>query len=111
MKIPLTEDRSGKTIEIVGRGGPIDVEREELFLGNAGTAMRPLASVLCAGKGEFVLDGVPRMRERSIIDLVDGLQQVSRPRLFLAVTCSLQNSRACGYFFTSCHFCPPFFYM
>lgn len=48
----------------------------ELFLGNAGTAMRPLTAVVCAGKGEFVMDGTPRMRERPIIDLVDGLKQV-----------------------------------
>ena len=36
--------------------------------------MRPLAGVLCAGQGEFVLDGTPRMRERPIDDLVDGLK-------------------------------------
>lgn len=48
----------------------------ELFLGNAGTAMRPLTAVVCAGKGEFVMDGTPRMRERPIVDLVDGLKQV-----------------------------------
>lgn len=46
------------------------------FIGNAGTAMRPLAGVLCAGQGNFVLDGTPRMRERPIDDLVDGLLQV-----------------------------------
>ena len=45
-----------------------------LDLGNAGTAMRPLAAALCAGEGEFVLDGVARMRERPIGDLVDGLR-------------------------------------
>ena len=39
--------------------------------------MRPLAGVLCAGEGQFVLDGVARMRERPINDLVDGLKQVS----------------------------------
>lgn len=48
----------------------------EMFIGNAGTAMRPLAGVLCAGEGTFVLDGTPRMRERPIDDLVDGLLQV-----------------------------------
>ena len=47
-----------------------------LCVGNAGTAMRPLAGVLCAGQGNFVLDGTPRMRERPIDDLVDGLLQV-----------------------------------
>lgn len=54
-----------------------------MFLGNAGTAMRPMTGVLCAGKGEFVLDGVPRMRERPIIDLVDGLKQLG-----VDITCS-----------------------
>jgi hypothetical protein len=49
----------------------------ELFLGNAGTAMRPLtAAVAAAGRGRFVLDGVARMRERPIADLVDGLVQL-----------------------------------
>ena len=47
-----------------------------LFLGNAGTAMRPLTAVMCAGKGDFVMDGTPRMRERPIVDLVNGLKQV-----------------------------------
>jgi 3-phosphoshikimate 1-carboxyvinyltransferase len=49
----------------------------ELFLGNAGTAMRPLtAAVAAAGRGKFVLDGVARMRERPIQDLVNGLVQL-----------------------------------
>lgn len=53
------------------------MEGAELFLGNAGTAMRPLtAAVAAAGRGRFVLDGVARMRERPIQDLVDGLVQV-----------------------------------
>ena len=47
-----------------------------LNLGNAGTAMRPLAAALCAARGEFVLDGVARMRERPIGDLVDGLRPI-----------------------------------
>jgi 3-phosphoshikimate 1-carboxyvinyltransferase len=48
----------------------------ELFLGNAGTAMRPLTAVLAAGQGTFVLTGVPRMHERPIGDLVTGLRQL-----------------------------------
>ncbi|KAL3770778.1 hypothetical protein ACHAW5_008388 [Stephanodiscus triporus] len=86
--------RDGPTAAtVVGRGGPIDYspprrggggeeggegdeEFLELFLGNAGTAMRPLAAALCMGDGNFVLDGVPRMRERPISDLVDGLRQL-----------------------------------
>jgi len=49
-------------------------EAQTLFLGNAGTAMRPLCAALCAGQGEFVLTGEPRMYERPIGDLVDALR-------------------------------------
>jgi len=46
------------------------------MLGNAGTAIRPLTAAMTLGHGRFVLDGVTRMRERPIIDLVDGLSQL-----------------------------------
>ena len=67
--------------KVVGNGKPfkgsMDKDKPlELFLGNAGTAMRPLSAVLCGGEGSFVLDGVPRMRERPIQDLIDGLRQL-----------------------------------
>ncbi|XP_048611259.1 3-phosphoshikimate 1-carboxyvinyltransferase, chloroplastic isoform X1 [Brassica napus] len=50
----------------------------ELYLGNAGTAMRPLTAAVTAagGNASYVLDGVPRMRERPIGDLVVGLKQL-----------------------------------
>lgn len=68
------------TVTVSGQDGPINsptpAEVCDLFLGNAGTAMRPLTAALCMGEGKFVLDGVPRMRERPIADLVDGLQQL-----------------------------------
>lgn len=80
MKVPVERDPNDKTTVIVnGQGGPINAPSDEvceLFLGNAGTAMRPLAAALCMGKGKFVLDGVPRMRERPIADLIDGLKQL-----------------------------------
>lgn len=79
-KLQVPVKRLDKTSVIVtGQAGPIDAPSSEvceLFLGNAGTAMRPLAAALCMGKGNFVLDGVPRMRERPIADLIDGLQQL-----------------------------------
>jgi len=71
-------DLSGdKTIcNISGLGGPFGRSREpELYLGNAGTAMRPLCAALCLGKGEYILTGEPRMEERPIGDLVDALRQ------------------------------------
>ena len=53
------------------------MEPTTLFLGNAGTAMRPLAAVLAAAGGDFILDGTPRMRERPIADLVEALKQLN----------------------------------
>ena len=61
---------------IVGNGGPVYSDSfEELFLGNAGTAMRPLCAALCLGKGSYLLTGEPRMKERPIGHLVDALKQ------------------------------------
>jgi 3-phosphoshikimate 1-carboxyvinyltransferase len=78
--LSFTEDRANNILEITGCGGKFEKTGKdvtELFLGNAGTAMRPLtAAVAAAGQGTFVLDGVQRMRERPIQDLVDGLVQL-----------------------------------
>jgi len=69
----LSEDKTKCTI--VGNGGPFYCsEPQELFLGNAGTAMRPLCAALTLGSGEFVLTGEPRMKERPIGHLVDALR-------------------------------------
>jgi 3-phosphoshikimate 1-carboxyvinyltransferase len=48
----------------------------DLFLGNAGTAFRPLTAALALSGGHYRLSGVPRMHERPIGDLVDGLRQI-----------------------------------
>ena len=62
--------------EITGNAGPLHAEGAlELFLGNAGTAMRPLAAALCLGANDIVLTGEPRMKERPIGHLVDALCQ------------------------------------
>jgi 3-phosphoshikimate 1-carboxyvinyltransferase len=63
---------------VTGVAGPL-VNRNlnlSLDLGLAGTAYRPLAAALAAGRGQFVLDGVARMRERPVAPLVDGLRQL-----------------------------------
>jgi 3-phosphoshikimate 1-carboxyvinyltransferase len=79
LQVPVVR-HAADSVTVTGQAGPIaspDGDNVcELFLGNAGTAMRPLAAALCMGSGQFVLDGVPRMRERPIADLVDGLQQL-----------------------------------
>jgi 3-phosphoshikimate 1-carboxyvinyltransferase len=69
---------------VTGAGGPLNAPPGgaepglpvTLHLGNAGTAMRPLTAVLTAGRGTFVLEGVARMHERPIGDLVEGLRQL-----------------------------------
>ncbi|MEK7392621.1 MAG: 3-phosphoshikimate 1-carboxyvinyltransferase [Fibrobacterota bacterium] len=71
------EPVSANTLAVTGIGGAGFVSPAvALNLGNAGTAMRPLAAALCAAQGEFTLDGVQRMRERPIGDLVDGLRPI-----------------------------------
>lgn len=61
---------------IEGTGGTFPVKQAELFLGNAGTAFRPLTAALAVANGSYILSGVPRMHERPIGDLVDALRQV-----------------------------------
>jgi 3-phosphoshikimate 1-carboxyvinyltransferase len=60
---------------VQGQGGPFSVKAADLFLGNAGTAIRPLCAVLSTCQGRYRLDGNARMRERPIEHLVDGLRQ------------------------------------
>ncbi|WP_150314853.1 3-phosphoshikimate 1-carboxyvinyltransferase [Enterobacter hormaechei] len=70
----LSDDRT--RCEVTGNGGALhSAEALELFLGNAGTAMRPLAAALCLGSNDIVLTGEPRMKERPIGHLVDALRQ------------------------------------
>ncbi|EHN0964013.1 3-phosphoshikimate 1-carboxyvinyltransferase [Salmonella enterica subsp. enterica serovar Gatuni] len=70
----LSADRT--RCDITGNGGALRAPGAlELFLGNAGTAMRPLAAALCLGQNEIVLTGEPRMKERPIGHLVDSLRQ------------------------------------
>ncbi|TKI07490.1 3-phosphoshikimate 1-carboxyvinyltransferase [Martelella alba] len=70
----LSDDR--RQCEIEGRGAALTANAPlELFLGNAGTAMRPLAAALCLAAHDIVLTGEPRMKERPIGHLVDALRQ------------------------------------
>ena len=61
---------------VKGAAGPFPVKQAELFLGNAGTAFRPLTGALALSGGHYQLSGVARMHERPIRDLVDGLIQI-----------------------------------
>ena len=66
----------GSSVTIKGLGGVLKAETTTLFMGNAGTAMRPLTAALAVLGGDFELSGVPRMHERPIGDLVDALRQL-----------------------------------
>ena len=72
-------------VEVEGLGGRAPHSGEKLFLGNAGTAMRPLVAALAVMGGEFELSGVPRMHERPIGDLVDALRQLGCSINYLGV--------------------------
>lgn len=69
-------ERKDGTLRIEGLGGTLRTAGASLFLGNAGTAMRPLTAALALLGGDFDLSGVPRMHERPIGDLVDALSQL-----------------------------------
>ena len=71
-----TVERDGSAVRIGGLGGTLPNDQADLFLGNAGTAMRPLTAALGVLGGDFSLRGVPRMHERPIGDLVDALRQL-----------------------------------
>jgi 3-phosphoshikimate 1-carboxyvinyltransferase len=55
---------------------PIPEKEADLFVGNSGTSMRFLTAMVCLGQGRYRLDGVSRMRERPIADLVEALEQL-----------------------------------
>lgn len=70
----------GPVVRVTGLGAQLQRSSADLFLGNAGTAMRPLTAALAllasTQGGDFMLRGVPRMHERPIGDLVDALRQL-----------------------------------
>ena len=71
----LSEDKTQCVVEGLGRAFNTKEQGEiSLFLGNAGTAMRPLCAALCLGQGDYVLTGEARMFERPIGSLVDALK-------------------------------------
>lgn len=69
-------DESKNEMIVIGQGGKIPAKYAELFIGNAGTAARFLSAFVALGRGQYILDGDSRMRERPIQDLIDALQQL-----------------------------------
>jgi 3-phosphoshikimate 1-carboxyvinyltransferase len=69
-------DRAAYAVQITGRGGQIPVESADLFCGNSGTTIRFLTALCSLGRGNFNLDGIPRMRQRPMGQLVDLLKNL-----------------------------------
>ncbi|MCK5817994.1 MAG: 3-phosphoshikimate 1-carboxyvinyltransferase [Psychromonas sp.] len=75
VKYQLSADKTQCVVEGLGRAFNTDKQAQmTLYLGNAGTVMRPLCAVLCLGQGDYVLTGEARMFERPIGSLVEALQ-------------------------------------
>lgn len=72
----VEDDPALHTITVHGLGGRIPAERAELFVGNSGTTARFITPVTALGHGEYIVDGVPRMRERPMGDLIRALCQL-----------------------------------
>ncbi|MDO8989837.1 MAG: bifunctional 3-phosphoshikimate 1-carboxyvinyltransferase/cytidylate kinase [Sideroxyarcus sp.] len=70
------ESLGDNAYRVTGCGGNFPNKNAKLFLGNAGTAFRPLTAALALSGGSYELSGVPRMHERPIGDLVDALRQL-----------------------------------
>jgi len=74
--IPVQEDAAGEAFEVEGQGGRIPASKADLFAGNSGTSIRFLAALVTLGSGRYRLDGVERMRQRPIQDLLDALNRL-----------------------------------
>jgi 3-phosphoshikimate 1-carboxyvinyltransferase len=82
LQVDLTQKENGDIL-VQGARGQFKNKSAEIFLGNAGTAFRPLTAVLAFSQGDFILSGVPRMHERPIKDLVDALLQLNADITYL----------------------------
>src|SRR5215212_532597 len=74
--IDVIVDSEKGEVYVSGHSGEISASGVDLFVGNAGTVARFLPPVLALGRGPYTVDGVPRMRERPVADLVDAMRQL-----------------------------------
>lgn len=66
----------GTVAEVKGISGSPSPSEKEIYLGNSGTSMRLLTGIACLGKTDYVLTGTPRMQQRPLQELLDGLTQI-----------------------------------
>jgi 3-phosphoshikimate 1-carboxyvinyltransferase len=93
-------NEAAKTMTITGLGGKIPAQDVDLFIGNAGTAARFLTAILTIGHGTYHLDGVKRMRQRPIGDLITALNNLGA---HIQGTPCKQRNKIKG----DAHLCPP----
>jgi 3-phosphoshikimate 1-carboxyvinyltransferase len=74
--ICLHVDRAAHVVRVEGHGGAIPHPQADLFCGNSGTTIRFLTALCALGRGKYNLDGIPRMRQRPIGELVDLLRNL-----------------------------------
>lgn len=74
--VAITEDPQSHTLTVEGNGGQFRGDNTEMFIANSGTSMRFLTALATLGTGTFRLDGIARMRERPIGDLIEALKQL-----------------------------------
>jgi 3-phosphoshikimate 1-carboxyvinyltransferase len=74
--IEVERRNAGQTLIVHGAGGQVPALEAEIFCANSGTTIRFLTALATLGHGSFRLDGVARMRERPIADLLDALNQL-----------------------------------
>jgi 3-phosphoshikimate 1-carboxyvinyltransferase len=74
--IDVSADGERGEVHVSGQSGEIEASGVDLFVGNAGTVARFLPPMLALGRGPYTIDGVPRMRERPVADLVDAMRHL-----------------------------------
>ena len=75
--LDISRNTEELTADLVGCGGPLPSGDFNLYLENAGTAVRSMTAAVCASQGTYIIDGNERMRERPIKDLVDALNKLN----------------------------------
>lgn len=76
LQINVEHDKGSATCRVFGAGGKIPAASADLWLENSGTSIRFLTSLCAIGTGDYRLDGIERMRERPIVDLVHTLNNL-----------------------------------
>lgn len=72
--IPVSSEPDAARFQVTGLGGELPASQADLFVGNAGTTARFITALVALGRGRYRLDGIPRMRERPMGELLAALQ-------------------------------------